>query len=402
MDTVFKAIAADNLKLVLAAYFAGNPIPFDAYEAYIPGDCPSSVASLKTVYAITDRSSPRITSKKETIDIGVEVKEIGDRLVSEVERRTGRGQRFLGFESDLSSPNLVRAVFSGGGPVPVPPNMKAEMAEMARAGVTVADISVEYGYPASDVARILKSVKVRPAPPPPLPPPPPPEERVPDLGVTDREELEVAETLLSGGDAIEAAEVADVTLEQVDAVKSAWSHTSPTDAVSSAHWRRWRRERDEPELDPTTEGEILIFKSAPGDYRVEVAPQLASKLKSDLDDLRSQMIKGKSTTEHDVVFTNLARFANRTLPKSDKRLKTFAYRRTTLHEFKGFQARVFAGTMRSVYPGGIEVWRCGLLHCVVKKDDKHKNVDLDLAVEALALWRRWREIQDAKITRGMK
>lgn len=287
----------------------------------------------------------------------------------------------------------------------VPSDVKREMADMARAGVTVQEISEEYGYSPPDVRRILKSVKVIA----PERTDRPDQRRAPeDVGITGLRadlELVIAEALASGAAPEMVAKETGVPPDAIDAVREAWVVPDVTEAAAEAiEFQRFRRSRKvEEERDLTSEGEVLFYSGAgPDGYRVEIAPSLVGRLTKELDVLRLMGVHGSSTTEYDIVLSNIRRFADRNLPPTDKRFKTFSWKGVRIEEFKGFKARVFSGTYRSVYPNGQEVWRCGLVYCIVKKRDENKNEDLDKAIELLRVWRSWREEQDDKISRAMR
>lgn len=401
-DTALTEIAAIVAKEVLEGFISGRLVSFERLDMGVSAIEPTQVAA----FMAGTQAAKAGFSIKSSREVARRASRLVDERIDEIERLVSKGIRIAGvkitpygqLELDLKTKKREG----------VPSDVKQEMADMARAGVTVQDIAEQYGYQPLDVRKILKSVKIV-APERPELPAPVDDGPTRDLGVTGLDadlELTIAEALMSGAAPEEVVDDTGATQEQIEAVRAAWADASPTEAAAEAiAYQRERKAetKEEEELDPTSEGEVLFYAGAgPDGFRVEIPPQLVGRLTKELEALRRLTVHGSSTTEYDIVLSNIRRFADRNLPATDRRFKVFQWRGHRIQEFKGFQARVFAGAMRSVYPDGREVWRCGLIHCIVKKRDDTKESDLEKAVELLDAWRAWREQQDAKIAEDMR
>lgn len=397
MNEEARKIIGDAAENILTSIIAGIPVPVRRGISR-PTTDPGIVAGRLAYDAAMEAGFTKLASDS--------ISSMTDALVieclDEMRRRGYRGGKAVGVKR--TAPDRIEIEFQGGerrGPVPL--EVKHEMREMAQAGFTVRDISQQYGYPEPDTRQILKSMKIRAAEAPALPVSPT------DTGLTGIDaaaELDVAEALMAGASLEEAARGAGVTPAQAEAVRAAWAEASPVEAAAHVIAEQQHEQEaaaTDAAADPIARDEILFCQGAgPEGWRVEIAPALAPRLRRDLEVLRAARVHGSPVTEYDVIFSNIRRFADRNLPASNKRLKSFAWKGTRIQEFKGFQGRVFFGTMKSVYPDGREVWRCGLVMAILKKRDEATNADLEKVIDALAVWRDWRAKKDATIAEEMR
>lgn len=284
----------------------------------------------------------------------------------------------------------------------VPKDVKAQIADFARAGEDLATIGDLFGYDAASVWKIARSAGVKLVRPGPAMP-----ESGLVAGLDAKVELEIAGMLETGVDAAFVATRFGVSADVVTAVAGAWASPektdeqdvdwnyvpwAPTDAVHHAV------------SDPTRAGEILFLDGGQTGWRVEFAPLSAGALEDAFDALRRQTIKGSRKTEFDVLKESIRRFAAGEIGfgQNDRRFKSFAYGGVTLHEFKGWQARAFCAVTTSRYSNGETVRRCGLLTCFVKKDDDTPDSESNRAVTAREAWLAWRQERDEVISESMR
>jgi hypothetical protein len=385
-----RKIIGDIAEEIMTAVISGEPVRSGRLRSP-PGDA-AEAAGWRAREEALRRGSSLIMADS--------IAAMTDRLVyqclTEMRRRSARGGEAVGVKR--TAPDLIEIEFRGTDRrAGVPPLVKSEMAEMARAGFTAREIGEEYGFPEADARRILRSMRVEAPEPPPLPP---------EFGLTGIDattELDVAEALMSGASIEEAALTCGVTPDQAEAVRVAWANASPAEAALDVIAQQQEQRTEIVRIDPIAAGEILFYQGAgPQGWRVEIAPPLADRVRRDLDDLRSVRVHGAPVTEYDILCSNIRRFADRNLPASNRRLKMFPWRGVLIREFKGFQGRVFFGTMKSSYPDGREIWRCGLAWVLLKKRDEATNADLEKIVDAINVWRAWRTDQDARIAEAMR
>lgn len=347
-------------------------------------------------------------------------------MIRVIEKRAKLGDKLVGV--DRPSPEKLDLVFQDGPRTgrkgPVPPEVKREMAEFARAGTTLDELTETYGYPASDLVAILKSAglkaaeippKERPKPPVVVMKPQAPKVETRDLGIAGVGgdlELGIAERLEAGAPEEDVARATGATLEQIKAVRAAWKIdesmplAAPAVAEAMASFQRTfvprkRVATPAPVEDLTRLGEVLIYDGGPGNFRFEVEPSMLAKINADFEELRQTGRADK--TEYDIFWPNLQLYAERKIPMtSTGRFKEFTWKGQWVRCIKGFQARFFFGKHKSVYPDGSVVERCGLLYCVLKKADSYRRPEVDYAVAIVDRWLSWRRAQDEKIAELMR
>lgn len=366
--------------------------------------------------AISMAEGEGVDDHSSLVSIGIMALDVMANAMKEVRQQARAGRKAV--EVLRPDDKRIEIRYEGGAlpagkKTPVPPAVKQEMAELARAGVPLTEIVAQYGYAEADLAKILKSAGVKVVPVVSAPPVAPQKEVI-DLGLTgigSELELRIAEKLIAGESADAVATELGVDPEQIEAVRAAWKVSSASEAVSAVvaattgPQAKARRRREEPaaKQDLTRLGEDLIFDGGEDGFRVEVPPFLKKKIGKALDELRQTLSRRGGTSEYSLLFTNVRRFAERNMPtNAENRYKAFSWKGERIEELKGFQARLFVATFRSVYPGGREVWRCGALHCIVKKTNQTADEDLDAALDAKLRWVEWRKEQDAVISDLLK
>lgn len=351
-------------------------------------------------------------------------------MIREIEKREKSGDKLVGISRP--SPERVELVFRDA-PVgqqrrkgPVPPEVKRELAELARAGTTLEELTEVYGYQEPDLIAILKSagLKATEIPPKDKPKPPvvamkpqAPSPETRDLGLSGVEadlELGIAERLEAGGAEEDVARATGATLEQIKAVRSAWKidESAPITAEAAAdamatfertYVPRKRVVAAAPAQDLTRLGEVLVYDGGPGNFRFEVEPSMLAKVNDDLEELKLVQTNKGDKTEYDIFWLNLQLYAERKLPLSATgRLKEFVWKGQWVRYIKGSAARFFFGKHKSVYPDGSVVERCGLLYCILKKQDNLKRSEVDYAIAIVDRWLSWRRAQDEKIAEVMR
>lgn len=286
----------------------------------------------------------------------------------------------------------------------VPPETKKEIAWLVGQGEDPAEIGRLFGYGPSDVLRIAASLKVKPpADPPRRPTPVPtpatveePAEPVGPFGIVASLELQAREALRAGKTAEQVADELVLPLAAIQRIEESWRHSIVEIAAAVPELPATT------ELDPTTEGENLLYVGRV--WRVEVSPPDAKAVTESLEDLKEQTVKQSSSSEYEVILRNLTQFADGVLGVNvnTKRLKYFRWKDTNFYEFKGHQGRAVATLTTSKYPGGVTVKRCAIVYAIIKKRDNFTIADLDYASAAIQRYQAWREAQDEKISKIME
>lgn len=291
-----------------------------------------------------------------------------------------------------------RAAYAKSG---VPKDVKAQIAEYARAGESLSAIGDLFGYDATAVWKIARSAGVKlPKLEPPLP------ESGLVSGLDAKLELEIACALESGEDQAVLATRLGIGTDVVASVAGAWA-SQPEDEQAPWSYVPWTASTDDAPVlhavDPTRDGELVFLDGGHGGWRVELSPFSVDALEDAFDRLRRQTIKGSRKTEFDVLKESVRRFAAGEIGfgQNDRRFKSFSHGGVMLHEFKGWQARAFCALTTSRYPNGETVRRCGLLTCFIKKDDDTPDSELSRAAAARESWLEWRRKQDEAISESM-